>query len=357
MKGPILITGGAGFIGANLIRLLLAGGERVVNLDAFTYAGNRANLCDLADGGRHVLVEGRIEDRQLVAALLAEHRPRAVVNLAAETHVDRSIDAAEAFVQTNVVGTFALLETITEYFGGLGGSERGSFRFVHVSSDEVYGSADTGAFEESSAYAPNSPYAATKAAADHLVRAWHRTHGLPAIVTNCGNNYGPYQFPEKLVPLMILKALAGEALPVYGDGAQVREWIHVDDHGEALRRILQDGVPGETYNIGGDRQCTNLEVVRAICAIVDEMRPNADGSRREILIRFVPDRPGHDRRYALDCAKIRQRLDWRQRIEFADGLRQTVAWYLDNGDWSRAILERGYDGRRLGLARRRKRLA
>ncbi|MDA0226224.1 MAG: dTDP-glucose 4,6-dehydratase [Proteobacteria bacterium] len=340
----LLVTGGAGFIGANFVTSLIAAtGEPVVTLDALTYAGNRANLAALDGDARHVFVEGDICDRECVRGLLATHKPRAVVHFAAESHVDRSIHGPDDFIRTNIAGTFALLEEARAWWSALEGAAREAFRFVHVSTDEVYGSlgpADP-AFSEATPYAPNSPYAASKAAADHLARAWHHTYGLPVVTTNCSNNYGPYQFPEKLIPLMIRNALAGERLPVYGDGANVRDWLYVGDHCEALRLVLERGRPGETYNIGGGAERSNLEVVKTLCALLDAACPRKAG-RHEELIAFVPDRPGHDRRYAIDARKIMAELGWRPRHDFETGLAATVRWYLENHAWTEAVTSGAY---------------
>jgi dTDP-glucose 4,6-dehydratase len=330
----ILVTGGAGFIGSNfVIDWLAASGEPVLNLDKLTYAGNLANLASLADDKRHVFVHGDIADRELVERLLASHAPRAVVHLAAESHVDRSIHGPAAFVHTNVVGTFELLEAVRSYWNGLAPQPRAQFRFLHVSTDEVYGSlgeADA-PFSETTPYAPNSPYSASKAGSDHLVRAYHHTYGLPAITTNCSNNYGPYQFPEKLIPLMIANALEGNALPVYGDGRQVRDWLYVGDHCEAIRVALARGTPGETYNVGGNAEKRNIDVVHALCDTLQALRPREGGYRA--LVTSVADRPGHDRRYAIDAAKIRASLAWTPRETFETGLAKTVRWYLDHAQW------------------------
>ena len=330
----ILVTGGAGFIGSNFVLDWLAqSAEPVVNLDKLTYAGNLANLASIADDPRHRFVQGDIGDGEAVEALLASHRPRAVVHFAAESHVDRSIHGPGEFVQTNVVGTFRLLEAARGYWQSLAGAERDAFRFLHVSTDEVYGSlSETDpAFSETTAYAPNSPYSASKAASDHLVRAYHHTYGLPVLTTNCSNNYGPFQFPEKLVPLMIANALEGKPLPVYGDGRQVRDWLYVGDHCEAVRRVLAKGRPGEVYNIGGNAEKRNLEVVHAICDVLQDLRPREGGYRG--LVAHVADRPGHDRRYAIDAGKIRAELGWSPRETFETGLARTVRWYLDNAAW------------------------
>ena len=332
----ILVTGCAGFIGSNFVHTWLAqSDEPVVNLDKLTYAGNRANLAALDGDARHELVVGDIGDRALVTRLLETHRPHAVVNFAAESHVDRSIHGPGDFIETNVVGTFNLLESVRAYWSGLEREERSAFRFLHVSTDEVYGtlSPTDPPFAEADAYEPNSPYAASKAASDHLVRAWHHTYGLPVLTSNCSNNYGPFHFPEKLIPLVILNALAGKPLPVYGDGQQVRDWLYVEDHCRAIIRVLESGRVGETYNIGGWNEKPNLEVVRTICSILDELRPRAGGTLYDELITFVKDRPGHDRRYAIDARKIERELDWRPTETFETGIRKTVQWYLEHGDW------------------------
>jgi dTDP-glucose 4,6-dehydratase len=330
----ILVTGGAGFIGANfVIDWLASGNSPVINLDKLTYAGNLGNLAGLKNDARHTFVHGDINDRQLVAALLRQHKPAAIVHFAAESHVDRSIHGPGEFVQTNVVGTFSLLEEARAYWSGRAGADKERFRFLHVSTDEVYGSLgrDDPAFTESTPYAPNSPYAASKAASDHLVRAYHHTYGLPAITTNCSNNYGPLQFPEKLIPLMILNALQGKTLPVYGDGLNVRDWLYVGDHCAAIRLALRKGRAGETYNIGGNSEKTNLEVVNTLCAILDDLRPGSAPHAR--LISFVKDRPGHDRRYAINAAKIATELGWKPSERFETGLKRMVEWYLGHMDW------------------------
>ena len=330
----ILVTGGAGFIGSNFVIDWLAGdGEPVVNVDKLTYAGNLANLAGLGADARHRFVRADICDAQAMEALLAEHRPSAVVHFAAESHVDRSIHGPGEFIQTNVVGTFKLLEAARGYWNALEGEAKASFRFLHVSTDEVYGSlSETDpAFAETTAYAPNSPYSASKAGSDHLVRAWHHTYGLPVVTTNCSNNYGPFQFPEKLVPLMIANALEGKPLPVYGDGRQVRDWLYVGDHCEAIRTVLARGRPGEVYNVGGNAEKRNLDVVHALCDALQELRPRTGGYRG--LVSFVADRPGHDRRYAIDARKIRAELGWSPRESFESGLARTVRWYLENADW------------------------
>ena len=347
----ILITGGAGFIGSCLVRQIIDQRRfRVVNLDKLTYAGNLESLGAVRKDPDHVFVQGDIGDFDQVRSLLDEHRPSAVINLAAESHVDRSINAPSTFVETNVVGAFQLLQAARAYWSALAEPERSQFRVLHVSTDEVYGSlGPTGVFTETSPYAPNSPYAASKAASDHFVRAFFHTYGLPAIVTNCSNNYGPFQFPEKLIPLITLNALEGKPLPVYGDGQNVRDWIYVEDHVDALLAALDRGRPGEVYSIGGDSPRTNLEIVEAICAIVDELRPEPAIGPRKSLITFVKDRPGHDRRYAIDSAKARRELNWRPRQDLAAGLRKTVAWYLDNPGWVERVASGVYRRERLGL--------
>ena len=336
----ILVTGGAGFIGSNFVLDWLAGGgEPVVNLDALTYAGNLHNLDGLRGDARHVFVHGQIGDRALVDRLLAEHRPRAVVHFAAESHVDRSILSPEEFLRTNVYGTFTLLESARGHWSGLPDAEKAAFRFLHVSTDEVYGSLAAGApaFTEDHVYEPNSPYSASKAASDHLVRAWHHTYGLPVLTTNCSNNYGPYHFPEKLIPLMIVNALAGKPLPVYGDGQQVRDWLYVADHCSAIRRVLEAGRLGETYNIGGWNEKTNLEIVHTVCDLLDGLSPRADGQAYRTQITHVKDRPGHDRRYAIDARKIERELGWRPAETFETGIRKTVAWYLAHPAWVQGV--------------------
>ena len=354
----ILVTGGAGFIGANFVHdWLAAGDEPVVNLDKLTYAGNLGNLEGLADDARHEFVRGDIGDRALVESLLARHRPRAIVNFAAESHVDRSIHGPAEFIATNVVGTFTLLDATRAWWAQLPAPERDAFRFLHVSTDEVYGSlGPDGLFREDTPYAPNSPYSASKASADHLVRAWFHTYGLPALITNCSNNYGPYQFPEKLIPLMVLNALDGRALPVYGDGGNVRDWLHVDDHCAGILLALERGVPGEKYNIGGSAERTNLQVVDALCRALEAVVPAASNPAMagkgsyESLKTFVPDRPGHDRRYAIDAGRIRHELGWAPAHDFDSGLRATVAWYAANREWCDAVQTGRYDRERLGLA-------
>ncbi|MDP2416904.1 MAG: dTDP-glucose 4,6-dehydratase [Hydrogenophaga sp.] len=332
----ILVTGGAGFIGANFVLDWLAQhDEPVINLDKLTYAGNLETLASLQGDARHLFVHGDIGDAALVSRLLAEHKPRAVVNFAAESHVDRSIHGPEDFIQTNIVGTFHLLESVRAYWGSLPGDEREAFRFLHVSTDEVYGSLgkDDPAFTENHRYEPNSPYSASKAASDHLVRAYHHTYGLPVLTTNCSNNYGPYHFPEKLIPLMIVNALAGKALPVYGDGMQIRDWLYVKDHCSAIRRVLEAGRLGEVYNVGGWNEKPNIEIVNRVCALLDELRPRADGQPYAAQISYVTDRPGHDRRYAIDARKLEAELGWKPAETFETGIRKTVQWYLGNPDW------------------------
>jgi dTDP-glucose 4,6-dehydratase len=332
----ILVTGGAGFIGANFVLDWIAGSdEPVVNLDKLTYAGNLETLASLQSDPRHIFVQGDIGDRDLVERLLAEHRPRAVVNFAAESHVDRSIHGPGDFVQTNIVGTFNLLESVRGYWSGLAEADKADFRFLHVSTDEVYGSLfkNDPAFAETNRYEPNSPYSASKAASDHLVRAWRHTYGLPVLTTNCSNNYGPFHFPEKLIPLMIVNALAGKSLPVYGDGMQIRDWLYVKDHCSAIRRVLEAGRLGETYNVGGWNEKPNIEIVNTVCKLLDELRPKADGSSYASQITYVTDRPGHDRRYAIDARKLERELGWTPAETFETGIRKTVQWYLDHSDW------------------------
>ncbi len=341
----ILVTGGAGFIGSNFVLDWLAGSdEPVVNLDALTYAGNLQNLASLASDARHIFVQGDIGDASLVGSLLAKHQPRAVLNFAAESHVDRSILGPGEFIQTNIVGTFNLLEAVRAYWSGLETKAKDEFRLLHVSTDEVYGSlAKTdAAFTETHRYEPNSPYSASKAASDHLVRAYHHTYGLPVLTTNCSNNYGPFHFPEKLIPLMIVNAQAGKPLPVYGDGQQIRDWLFVKDHCSAIRRVLQAGRLGEVYNIGGWNEKPNLDIVHTVCALLDEFRPRADGKPYQEQITYVTDRPGHDRRYAIDARKIEQELGWKPAETFESGIRKTVQWYLDNPAWVANVQSGGY---------------
>jgi dTDP-glucose 4,6-dehydratase len=352
MQPTLLVTGGAGFIGSCFIRQTLnEQAAAVVNLDKLTYAGNLDSLAPIANHPDYHFVQGDIGDRELVLDLLRAHRPRVIVNFAAESHVDRSIDGPRAFLQTNVVGTFELLDAARAYWNDLDAPERAAFRFLHVSTDEVYGSlGPTGKFTETTPYAPNSPYSASKAASDLYVRAFHHTYGLPVLTTNCSNNYGPYQFPEKLIPLMILNAVEGKPLPVYGDGSNIRDWLYVEDHCRAIGRVLVAGRPGEVYNIGGNSERTNRQVVEAICATVDAMRPELPHRPCQSLITLVKDRPGHDRRYAIDVSKIERELGWKPRVTFETGLRQTVQWYLDNPEWVEGVTSGSYRRERLGLS-------
>lgn len=346
-----LITGGAGFIGGNFVHMARAERlARVVNLDKLTYAGHPETLKPLDDDPDHVFIRGDIGDGKIVADLLTEYQPSAVIHFAAESHVDRSIDGPAAFVDTNVIGTLTLLEAALDYWRGLDGTAKDGFRFLHISTDEVFGELPaTGSFTEDSPYRPNSPYAASKAAADHLVRAFHRTHGLPTLISHCSNNYGPYQFPEKLIPLMIMKGLAGEPMPVYGDGQQVRDWLYVADYCSALLRILEATEPGSVYVVGGDCERKNLDLVHALCEVLDRKHP--EGAPHKRLITFVDDRPGHDRRYAIDAGRLRHDLGWEPSMDLADGLEATVSWYLDNRAWCDAVLGDQYRGQRLGLER------
>lgn len=352
----ILVTGGAGFIGANFVLdWVRLHPETIINLDKLTYAGNLETLSSLQGVSQHVFVQGDIGDSALVDGLLATYKPRAILNFAAESHVDRSIHGPEDFIQTNIVGTFRLLESVRAYWGRLPDNEKTAFRFLHVSTDEVYGSLakDAPAFTEQHTYEPNSPYSASKAASDHLVRAYHHTYGIPVLTTNCSNNYGPFHFPEKLIPLMIVNALAGKHLPVYGDGQQIRDWLYVKDHCSAIRRVLDAGVPGETYNVGGWNEKPNIEIVNTVCSLLDELQPKKDGKSYREQITFVTDRPGHDRRYAIDAHKIERELGWKPAETFETGIRKTVQWYLDNAQWVsnvqsgayREWLSKNYEGR------------
>jgi dTDP-glucose 4,6-dehydratase len=345
MKETIIVTGGAGFIGSNFVLHWLAQeSSPLVNLDCLTYAGNLGNLASISGHGRYEFIHGDINDRGLVARLLRQHQPAALVHFAAESHVDRSILGPEEFVRTNIHGTFSLLEEARRYYSDLAPSDKQRFRFLHVSTDEVYGSLrdDDPAFCETTAYAPNSPYAASKAASDHLVRAYFHTYNLPTLTTNCSNNYGPFQFPEKLIPLMIHNALQGKALPVYGDGKNIRDWLYVEDHCSALRCVLHNGRCGETYNIGGRSERYNIDVVHTICAVLDELRPNSPHKPHALLVNFVPDRPGHDRRYAIDSSRIERELGWKPQMTFESGIRDTVAWYLDHQDWVAEVTSGSY---------------
>ncbi|MCW6513222.1 dTDP-glucose 4,6-dehydratase [Lichenifustis flavocetrariae] len=347
----ILVTGGAGFIGSAVVRQIITETpHRALVVDALTYAGNLDSLAPVAGSARYGFVKADIADEPRMDALMAEHRPDVIMNLAAESHVDRSIDGPGAFLRTNVMGTFSLLQAALRYWRGLGDAERAAFRFHHISTDEVFGSlGPEGAFHEATPYQPNSPYSASKAGSDHLVRAWHHTYGLPTLLTNCSNNYGPYHFPEKLIPLVILNALEGKPLPVYGTGANIRDWLYVDDHARALLTVVEKGTPGESYNIGGRNERRNIDVVRQICVLLDEMTPDPAIGPREQLITFVADRPGHDGRYAIDATRIEQELGWRAQENFDSGLRKTVRWFLDNRQWWERVRSGGYRGERLGL--------
>lgn len=348
----ILVSGGAGFIGGNFVlRQMRCTNTEVINLDALTYAGNLDTLDDIEDDPRHNFVLGSIGDSALVDYLLQKHRPSAIINFAAESHVDRSIDSPEAFIQTNILGTFSLLESARKFWRGLEGAEKDNFRFLHVSTDEVYGSlGPTGKFTETTAYQPNSPYSASKASSDHLVRAYFHTYGLPVLTTNCSNNYGPFQFPEKLIPLIIHNALAGKPLPIYGNGLNVRDWLFVEDHCAAIARVLEAGTPGEVYNIGGNNEKTNLEVVHTLCDLLDSLKPRSDGASYRSQITFVTDRPGHDARYAIDASKIKNTLGWEPSETFETGLKKTVTWYLEHQDWCQRVMDGSYRGERLGSA-------
>jgi len=347
----IVVTGGAGFIGSAVVRQLIQDTEhRVLNIDCLTYAGNLASLVSVENDPRYEFRQLDITDMEAMRSVFGEFQPDAILHLAAESHVDRSIESASPFIQTNIVGTHVLLEVATEYWRALSDERKASFRFHHVSTDEVFGSLDdTGLFTETSPYQPNSPYSASKAASDHLVRAWFHTHGLPVLITNCSNNYGPYQFPEKLIPLMVINTASGKPLPVYGKGENVRDWLYVDDHASALRTVLERGRVGETYNIGGNAEQRNIDVVKTICAAMDEHRPDAPHHPHEQLIEFVTDRPGHDQRYAIDASKLADELGWRPSMTFESGIAATVDWYLNNADWWQPILDGSYQGQRLGL--------
>ncbi len=345
----MLVTGGAGFIGSNFVLSAIAEGHAVINVDALTYAGNLESLKSVEGNSRHHFVHADIADKDKIAALLQKYQPDAIVNFAAESHVDRSIDGPAAFIQTNVVGTLSLLECARDYWRALPDTEREGFRFLHVSTDEVCGSlGETGAFTEQTAFAPNSPYSASKAASDHLVRAFHHTYGLPTVTTNCSNNYGPHQFPEKLIPLVIQKALSGAPLPIYGDGKNIRDWLYVTDHCTAISRVLAAGRIGETYNVGGDAERENIAVVKAICSVLDGKRPRSDGKSYAEQMTFVKDRPGHDRRYAIDAGKIKNELGWHPAVNFEQGIEQTIQWYLDNQDWVQHVMDGSYRLERIG---------
>ncbi|MPM70302.1 dTDP-glucose 4,6-dehydratase 2 [bioreactor metagenome] len=349
-KKTLLITGGCGFIGSNLVRMALASGYFVINLDKLTYAGNPCSLADVENNPGYTFIHGDICDGELLDGLFREHQPDGILHLAAESHVDRSIDGPEAFIQTNIVGTFRLLEAAKKHWKSLPEERKNSFRFLHVSTDEVYGSLGSeGFFTEETPYAPNSPYSASKASSDHLVRSYYHTYGLPTVTTNCSNNYGPCQFPEKLIPLVLNRALKGESLPVYGDGMNIRDWLYVEDHCRALLTVLEKGCLGETYNIGGNSERTNIHIVRMLCGFLDEFRPREDGRKYEEQITFVPDRPGHDRRYAIDASKIKSELGWQPQETFETGIRKTVIWYLENSRWTESILDGTYRCERLGL--------
>jgi dTDP-glucose 4,6-dehydratase len=352
-KNYILVTGGAGFIGSNFVSLMANANDlTIVNLDKLTYAGNLATIEQFAGNDRHIFVQGDIGDRQLIDSLLAKYQPQAIVNFAAETHVDRSIDGPASFIETNINGTFNLLECARQYWRQLGDDARAGFRFLHISTDEVFGSLtpDEPAFTELTPYTPNSPYSASKASSDHLVRSYFHTYGLPTLITNCSNNYGPYQFPEKLLPLTILNALAGKPLPMYGDGQNVRDWLYVEDHCRAISLVLDKGVPGETYNVGGNAERNNLWLVNQLCAILDELLPTSPNCPHNKLIQFVTDRPGHDRRYAIDFTKLHTQLGWEPQENIDSGLRRTVQWYIDNQAWCQTVTADNYQQQRLGVA-------
>ena len=346
-----IVTGGAGFIGSHFVRQILQSEQdvKVINLDKLTYAGNLDSLADVDQNPSYTFVQGDIGDRELIASLLAEHKPTVIVNFAAESHVDRSIDGPEAFIETNIMGTFRLLDEVRKWWKELSVEEQQSFRFLHVSTDEVYGTlGKEGLFTEETSYAPNSPYSASKASSDHLVRAYHHTYGLPTLTTNCSNNYGPYQFPEKLIPLIIQNALAGKNLPIYGDGMQIRDWLYVEDHCHAISKVIEQGIPGETYNIGGHNEIPNLKVVETLCSLLDEYQPREDQKSYFEQVTFVTDRPGHDRRYAIDAGKIDRELGWHPEETFESGIRKTVKWYLDNQTWSERVSSGKYRQERLG---------
>lgn len=348
-KKKILVTGGAGFIGSNFILMAIADGHTITNLDVLTYAGNRESLRSVEGNLRYHFVHADIADKNSVTESLKKLTPDAIVNFAAESHVDRSIDGPAAFIQTNVVGTLNLLECARDYWRSLEGDDKNNFRFLHVSTDEVYGSlGDTGAFTEQTPFAPNSPYSASKAASDHLVRAFQHTYGLPTVTTNCSNNYGPHQFPEKLIPLVIQKALSGESLPIYGDGKNIRDWLYVSDHCTAIAKVLEAGRVGETYNVGGDAERENIAVVKAICSVLDAKRPRSDGKSYSEQLTFVKDRPGHDRRYAIDAGKIKNELAWQPSVSFELGIEQTIQWYLDNQEWVTHVMDGSYRLERIG---------
>ncbi|MGH8049521.1 MAG: dTDP-glucose 4,6-dehydratase [Methylococcales bacterium] len=345
----ILVTGGAGFIGSNFVLMAINDGHEIINVDALTYAGNVESLKSISDNPRHRFFHADIADKTEIMALLNQYQPDAIVNFAAESHVDRSIDGPAAFIQTNVVGTLNLLECARDYWRALDDGKRDEFRFLHVSTDEVYGSlGETGAFTEQTPFAPNSPYSASKAASDHLVRAFHHTYGLPTVTTNCSNNYGPHQFPEKLIPLIIQKALSGSPLPIYGDGKNIRDWLYVTDHCTAIMKVLESGRLGETYNVGGDAERENIAVVKAICSVLDRQRPRSDGKSYAEQMTFVKDRPGHDRRYAIDASKIKSELSWSPAVDFEQGIESTIQWYLNHQDWVQRVLDGSYRLERIG---------
>lgn len=346
----LLVTGGAGFIGSNFVHMALEQGKKIINLDNLTYAGNLESLQLVKDNSNYIFVKGNIGDKSLVKQILAEYHPDGVVNFAAESHVDRSIEGPAAFIETNIVGTFSLLEVVKNYWAEMSSGDKSKFRFLHVSTDEVFGSLGAeGYFTEETPYAPNSPYSASKASSDHLVRAYHHTYGLPVLTTNCSNNYGPYQFPEKLIPLTILNALSGKQLPIYGDGLNVRDWLYVKDHCSAILAVLKKGKAGETYNIGGHNEKSNIEIVHRICDLLDKEKPKVDGKSYREQITFVKDRPGHDRRYAIDATKIKNQLDWVPAETFESGIEKTIRWYLNNGQWCSHVCDGSYRGERLGL--------